>query len=502
MKITGNFGTFFKGTTRVYALTDSHQETRRTSAFLSKVINDEKDNKNVLLLYGGDMFKGIYPRALERDIYLKTKKAKPDMEIVTTLGNNDFGFNKEELAFLNETLKTFSDNGIHTVCANVFKKNGELLDNVKPYVVFERDGDKNFVTGFCINGINQKDADIAVKPLGTEENENKEVINSIIEGIEKEKPQNVIILNHDLTQSSDKIMEYCKEKGIPVSLLVGGHEHDFIPHKENSKIYYPEAFSNIMYKMDLVNDGKQTDIQNVEAIKNENLELDKVFKDDIEKCEEETGLLKSIAPKILNLPYSYEETCPLGSFLADGMKQTANTDIAFFSTGFLTAGLPYKKGEDITSYSLKKAMGAPNTIKKFELNTDELKTIFQHALNLYSYTKANSKFLQLSNNIALEGTRDDAEKRFVLKQIYINDKPLLDSNGEPKDKNKIYTCTVDSFLSSGGQGYKILDEKPSKLVLKDGKPIKMDEILSDALKEAEEKYPEGSEYPCAKIIEK
>ena len=156
MKIAENFKTLFKGTTRVYALTDSHQETRKTSAFLSKILSNEKENKNVLFLNGGDMFKGIYPRPLERDIYIKTKKAKPDIEMVTTIGNNDFGFNNIQLSFLKDTIKTFSDNRIHTVCANVFKENGEYLDNVKPYVIIERDGDKNFITGFCINNINVK----------------------------------------------------------------------------------------------------------------------------------------------------------------------------------------------------------------------------------------------------------------------------------------------------------------------------------------------------------
>lgn len=494
MKITGNFKTSFKGTTRVYAVTDSHQETRKTSAFLSKIINNEKNNKNVLFLSGGDMFKGIYPKPLERDIYLKTKKAKPDMEMITTIGNNDLGFNNDQLSFLNETIKTFSENGIHTVCANLFKSNGEYLDNVKPYVVLERDGDKNFVTGFCINNINVGKEGIIARPQ-------EEVLDGIIEAIKKEKPQNVIILNHDHTPSSDKIMEYCKQKEIPVSLIVGGHEHNYIPHKENSKIYYPQAFSNIMYKMDLVNNGAQTKIQDVEMIKNENLSVDKIFENEICEFENETGLLKNVAPRVLNLTKHYDKTSSLGSFLADNMQKAADADLAFFSTGFLSTGIPYEKGGFITKYALSKALSAPTPIKKIELSADDLKAVFQRALHLYSYKSTNPKFLQLSNNIKLEGARDDKAQRFVLKQIYINDEALLNSSGEAKDKDKTYICAIDSFLAEGGQGYEILAQKPTEIVLDNGDPVKINEVLLSALKEAEGKYPAGSEYPCAKIVE-
>lgn len=494
MKITGNFKTSFKGTTRVYAVTDSHQETRKTSAFLSKIINGEKDNKNVLFLFAGDMFKGIYPRPLERDIYLKTKKAKPDMEMVTTIGNNDLGFNNVQLSFLKDTLKTFSKNGIHTVCANLFKENGEYLDNVKPYVVIDRDGDKNFITGFCINNINVKKEGIVAKPQ-------EEVLDEIIEAIKKEKPHNVIILNHDHTPSSDKIMEYCARAGISVSLLIGGHEHDFVPHKDNSKIYYPEAFSNIMYKMDLVNNGKRTDIQSVEMIKNENLEVDEIFEGEIKEFEADTKLLDNIVPSVLNLTRHYEKTCPLGSFLADEMRKVADSDIAFFSTGFLSTGLPYKKGEHITNYTLNKALSAPTPVKKVELSTDDLKIIFQHALDVHTYKKANPRFLQLSNNIKLEGCGDNEAKKFILKQIYINDNALLDENGKAIKPNKTYTCAIDFFLAEGGQGYEIIAKKPSEVVLKNNEPAKINEVLLNALKEAEEKYALGSEYPFAKIIE-
>ena len=156
MQIKNKSTSSFGGITKIYAIADSHQETRKTSTFLSKILHESKDENNVLLLNCGDIFKGIYPKQLEKDCYIKMKEAKPDLEMVMTLGNNDFGFNKESVDFLIETVKNFASKGIHTVCANIFDTTGKRPEWLKPYTIVERDGDRNFVTGFCIDNINIK----------------------------------------------------------------------------------------------------------------------------------------------------------------------------------------------------------------------------------------------------------------------------------------------------------------------------------------------------------
>ena len=144
----------FNGRTKIFAITDTHQETRKTGAFLSKILSASKGKKNVLFLHDGDLFKGIYPRQLERDMYIKMKNLNPDIEMVMTLGNNDFGFNKEALDYLIDTVKMFAQKGIHVVCANIFDALGNRPEWLKPYAVVTRDGDKTLVTGFCIDNIN------------------------------------------------------------------------------------------------------------------------------------------------------------------------------------------------------------------------------------------------------------------------------------------------------------------------------------------------------------
>ena len=252
----------FTGLTKIYAITDSHQETRKTRAFLSRILHETINDKNVLFLNCGDMFKGIYSKNLERDSYIKMKSAKPDIEMVTTIGNNDFGFNRESLDYLIDTIRNFTSKGIKTVCANIFQTDGKRPDWLLPYTVVNRDGDRTFITGFCINNINTAKFGIVPKPQ-------TDVINEILNAIKKEKPENVIILNHDYMPVSKDIVETCKNNSIKIDIVIGGHDHDIVPPDTELNIYYPHSFSDSMYKMNLINNNGSSQVNNVEMIKNE-----------------------------------------------------------------------------------------------------------------------------------------------------------------------------------------------------------------------------------------
>lgn len=482
----------FKGTTKIYAISDSHQETRKTRAFLSTILKESKNDNNVLLLNCGDIFKGIYPKNLERDSYIKMKEAKPDLEMVMTLGNNDFGFNKESLDYLIDTVKTFSKKGIQTVCANIFNVDGTRPKWLKPYTVVERDGDKTFITGFCIDNINTANYGIVPK-------KSNQIIDEILQAISKEHPDNVVILNHDYMPVSRDIVKECKNKGIKVDVTIGGHDHDFVPPDTDLNIYYPESFSDSMYKLDLVNNNGQKEVKNAIMIKQNDLPVDKLFKTDLDEYERTSGLLDNVAPYTLHLPKQYSKPCPLGSFLADEMKKVSNSDIAFFSTGFLMKPMEYRPDSYITNYLFKKTMIADTPIKTVELDTKQLKDVFQNALKTNGYGSSNPRFLQCSNNIKIEGANNPELGIWQVKQIYVNDKPLLDSESKPLPGK--YKCTIDSYIANGGQGFSVLQNVKNDDVVINGAPIKINEVLMNGLKEAAEKYPKGMQYPEFELIE-
>lgn len=494
MQIKNKSTSSFGGITKIYAIADSHQETRKTSTFLSKILHESKDENNVLLLNCGDIFKGIYPKQLEKDCYIKMKEAKPDLEMVMTLGNNDFGFNKESVDFLIETVKNFASKGIHTVCANIFDTTGKRPEWLKPYTIVERDGDRNFVTGFCIDNINIKDFGIIPK-------KQKEVLPEINDAIKRENPDNVIILNHDYMPSSQNIVKTSKENGINIDLVIGGHDHDYVPPDKRLNIYYPQSFSDSMYRMSLVN-SEIPKLRDVEEIRQSRKpEPDPIFAKDIEKYEEESGLLDNIVPYTLNLPKKYSAPCPLGSFMADCMQHTANADAAFISTGFLMKPMYYKPHTYITNYLFRKTMIADTPVKTVNLSAEELKSVFDNALRTHGYGYSNPQFLQCSNNIKIIGRNNLSAGQFQVRQIYINGTPILDNHGIPIKSSRRYKCVIDSFIADGGQGFETLKNASKSDVIINGRPIKINEILMNGLKDAYGKYPQGSEYPSFELID-
>ena len=494
MDLNNNCSTSFTGTTKIYAMSDSHQETRKTSAFLSKILDESRRNKNVLFLNCGDIFKGIYPKTMERDCYLKLKKANPDIEMVMTLGNNDFGFNKEGLDYLVDTVKTFSDNGIKTVCANIFDKNGNRPEWLEPYTIIERDGDRTFVTGFCIDNINTAKFGIVPK-------KQYEVLDEICDAIKKEKPDNVVILNHDYMPVSQNLAKACKDKGVDVDIIIGGHDHEFVQPDKRLNIYYPKSFSDSMYQMNIVNKKGKKSIRDIKEINSKGLDIKPEFEEELKIYEEETGLMDDIAPSTLNLKKLYSKPCSLGSFLADKMKETADTDIAFFSTGFLMKPMPYKQNHNISNYEFKKTITAETPVKTIELSTEDLKNTFQHSLKTNGYGSSNPRFLQCSNNIRLLGSDNPIEQRWDLKQIFINGEPLLDKDGKPIDPDRTFSCAIDSYIAEGGQGFSDIQQKNKQNVIINGAPVKINEVLMNGLKTAPQKYEQGSDYPSFIIEE-
>ena len=75
----------------IFALTDSHQETRKLCRLFSKIIEKApKGGKNTLICDCGDLFKGIYDRELSILSYEILRRQLPDAKIVLALGNQIF----------------------------------------------------------------------------------------------------------------------------------------------------------------------------------------------------------------------------------------------------------------------------------------------------------------------------------------------------------------------------------------------------------------------------
>ncbi|MBQ8459241.1 5'-nucleotidase C-terminal domain-containing protein [bacterium] len=476
--------------TNIYAITDSHQESRNLSKLLSGIYNFEKNNKNPFLIFDcGDLFKGIYDKELSVNAYLKLKQLLPQAEIFITLGNNDFGFNKSDFEYLKNTVKVFQKAGINVVCSNIFdSKTENLADWLSPYKILKINGLKILITGFCISNSCAKKFGIDLKP---QEKIYENLINSVDEDFDK-----VIVLNHHWYSYSLALKNFSQNIR-PIDLIIGGHEHSRIEPDYKNNIFYPLSFARAMYKV--VVDDK---IEKVEEISLKDVEYIPEFENPIIKYEQETKLKEPIAKRVLDLKKNYSEACSLGTFLSDNMKKVGNTDIAFHSTGFTMYSLRLDESEFITKYDIERVICAQSTIEKININVEQLKKVFDNtALNRMYKDRGNTRFLQCSGNISVFGKGNIQDKTYKIVQIKINGESLLDDKGEPINPKREFSCAIDPFIGSGEQGFEVLKNIPKEKILVNGKEVPMNELFRNALINADKNFDGKIDYPNFEYVD-
>ena len=480
----------FKGTTDCYVLSDVHQEARKFAEFLDTISKNSKNVSNVLLLNNGDLFGGVYSRNLTKNLLIDFKKKNPYIEVVTTLGNNDFisepGYDENGAAqnaqtqhsFIKSAIKDFNKAGIKVVCANIKDKSGNIPDGGQPYSTVYRDGDKILITGYCIER----------KDKSMQDNYNllkeEETIDLLKKAIDKEKPDAVILLNHDYKGVCKKLKQHAETNGIKIDFTVGGHDHEHSYHDLKERVYHPQAFAREMFNFKLVIPSKeqkeQSEIEDFNSIyPSADYDNKKV-----EQEESITGLSEEIAPrKVYNLKTRYAHPNPLGTFVADSIKEIANADAGFVIGSAIRS--PIEKDDSaITKYDTKTALPRGNTkVSKVELTPLELKDLLSASIEgIYTLKEENGNFFQCSSNVKIVAEKNNDEKSEI-KEIYIDNDNILDS----KNLDKKYVIAIDGFSARN------LENK-----------IDLDSNMLDALetklkKEAKQPTKQG-DYPVFEII--
>lgn len=477
--------------TNIYAITDSHQESRNLSKLLSGVYNFEKDSKSpFLLLDSGDLFKGIYDKELSVNAYLKIKELLPQAQIFITLGNNDFGFKKSDFDYLKQTIEKFKNAGINVICANLIdNKTNRHADWVLEYKIIELNGQKFLITGFCLNNS-------CAKKFSCDLSLPEDCFKKLIESI-KEKYDKIIVLNHHWYTYSKNLKDFATDNGIKIDLIIGGHEHSPIPPDYENNIFYPLSFARTLYKMTI--DEK---VENIEEISLDKLNFIETFERPILDYEKKTGLREPITKRVLNLTKCYSDPCPLGTFISDNMRKLGKTDIAFHSTGYTMYPLRLADSDVITKYDLGKVICATTTIETINITVAQLKKVFENAvLNRTLKDRGNARFVQCSRNVTITDSCDYENNTCEIIQIAINGENLLDSERNPIEPNRVFTCTIDPYIGSGEQGFEVLKNLPKTKVLQNGKEVQINELLKNALKSAAQNFDGNPEYPSAKFID-
>lgn len=480
----------------IFALTDCHQEARKLCTLFSAIISRaEKNGADTLICDCGDLFKGIYDRELCVDAYLKLRQKLPLAKIVMALGNNDFGFNSEHLNFLQQTTRRFNQANIHVLCANLRDLNTNTCPKwVDPYILLEIGGKKIMVTAFCVNYIRLQRYNLALRGI-------TETFAEMADTIKHIEPDALIILNHALRSSSEELWQTAKRCGIDVDLIIGGHEHSTIEPNPSERTYYPQAFSRTMLHFALNFEPQSTGLQLLETVSSKNEPINPLFVPALVEYEKKAGLDAPVARSTLDLPREYSDFCPLGSFVTDQMRKAAKADIAVLSTGYLTHALRYEKGKILTMYNLERVFSAETPIQTILLSPKTLKAVLNNAFRFrYMLIYGNTRFLQCSSNMGVICARN-AENFGEIKQIFINNEPLLDNDGNPLHPEDEYLCALDPFTASGELGFDMLRAISKETLMYNHRLVRIKDLILQAIEEAEKKYAEGTIYPQAKMTD-
>ena len=480
----------------IYALTDCHQEARKLGCLFSGIMRRAPQNgQNTLICDGGDLFKGIYDRELCVEEYLLLRRKLPKAEIVLALGNNDFGFSGKDLEFLQQTADRFNQANINFLCANLKNTATEKCPEwVKPYILLDVCGKKIMVTAFCINYIRLQKYNLRLDNIS-------ETFVAMIDTIKQINPDALIILNHALRNSSENLWNLAEQNNLRIDLIIGGHEHSPVEPKPEQKTYYPSAFSRNMMHFTVSFAASEPNIGYPEIITCQTEPLNPMFAPMLNSYEESCGLNIPVARSTLDLPRSYSDFCSIGTFTADQMRLAAKADLALLSTGYLTHSLRYEKDKILTVYNLERVFSAPTPVQTVVLSPKILKEIFNNALrSRYIQRYGNTRFLQCSQNVCVTcGKNTDGFGE--VKQITVNNTPLFDTDGNPLHPEDEYLCAIDPFIGAGEIGYDMLRPLSKETLMKNNRLVRIKDLIYAAIKEAEHKYPAGTIYPTARMID-
>lgn len=477
----------------IFALTDCHQEARRLCCLLSEVITrSDKGGQNTLVCDGGDLFKGIYNRQLCVNSYLQLRQKLPQAQIILALGNNDFGFNNSDLTFLKDSIHQFKQANIHVLCANLIdEKTGDYPNWIEPFTILEINNKKIMVIAFCIN-------QIRLQKYGLQLLDIEQTFLNLVPQIKHIAPDALIVLNHALRAKSLSLAQTAHKAGIDIDLLIGGHEHSVVEPIYAQHIYYPLAYARnmLLFRLTIT---KPNMIEFIEEIDCKSCPIHPDFNAPLDNYETKVGLNIPVAHSVLNLERDYSNPSSIGTFITDKMRSVAKADIGFISTGFICHALRFEAGKMLTHYNIERAFSADIPLQTVVVYPAQLREIFDNALKMrYTQYSGNTRFLQCSQNVAIECLKlnDNTGK---VKQIYINGIALLKENGESLHPEDTYLCAIDPFIGSGELGFDVLRTLPKETLLHNNHLVKIKDLFTEAISEAEQKYAPGSIYPTFKL---
>ncbi|WP_281699999.1 bifunctional metallophosphatase/5'-nucleotidase [Cetobacterium somerae] len=453
---------YFNDSHVIYPVVDKHGERGGVARAKTLVDSVKKENKNTIVLQGGDLGGGVLFGAVYHGFPMIEAFNKMPIDI-SNFGQHEFDFGVTEARNLVNKSK------FQWISTNLKESSGKPFNNSKEYIV-KKIGD--FKVGFLGT------TDGMETTIQTSEIYQEDIIKSIEENLEKLKKEKVdfIVL---LTQSEPELNIEILEKYPEINAVLAeekSEKYNFVTYVGEKPIVSPQGNMGSIVKIDIFKnkDGKIKQsleflpVDNSVPSDKEMLKLEEFYK---EKLDRDLGTV--IAKNNVKLDSGfgenhharYEES-NVGNIIADAYKNHFNTEIAFMNGGGIRANI---ESGDFRLRDAISILPFSNKVGAFKYSGKTIVEALEHGVS--SVDKKAGRFLQVSGMEYSYNPKNEVGSR--VSNVTINGKPI--------QLETIYTVALPLYIKNGGDGFQMLKNTMGAVEIDSEKNIDSD-IFIDYVK--------------------
>ena len=460
---------YFNDSHVIYPVVDKHGERGGVARAKTVIDKARKENKNTLVLQGGDLGGGVLFGAIYHGFPMIEAFNKIPIDI-SNFGQHEFDFG------VTEARNLVDKSNFEWISSNLKESSGESFNRSKEYIV-KRFGDLKIGFLGTTDGMSTT--------IQTTEIHQADIFKSIEENLGKLKKEKVdfIVL---LTQSEPELNIEILEKFPEINSILAeekSEKYSYVTYVGEKPIVSPQGNMGSIVKIEIIkeNDGKIS--QNLSFIPLNNsvesdkelLKLENYYKDKLEK---DLGVVIAEAKIKLDSGFGenhharYEES-NVGNLIADAYRNHFKTEIGFMNGGGLRANI------DAGQFKLKDAISLlpfSNKVGAFEYTGKTIVEAIEHGVS--SVEKKSGRFLQVSGLKYEYKPENKVGERVI--SVKIDGKPII--------LDKVYTVALPLYIKNGGDGFEML-KNPVGTVEIDSEKVIDSDIFIDYVKEKKELNP-------------
>ncbi len=478
------FDLFIIHTNDVHARVTAGEDDGAGYAKLATIIKTARSiTNNVLVLDAGDVTHGTNFANLFNGATIGDLLIMSGYDAVAP-GNHDFNYGIDNLLALSDAAEEVSD--LKVLSANITDEDGYFL--FQPYQLYDFNGFK-----VCVIGLTTPDTKTKSHPKNTEgvEFDNPVIYQNAQAAIDlaHEIADYVVVLGHIGTVAdgeSGLTSTIICENIDGIDLFVDGHSHSVLSGDNyvNGTLIVSagEYMQNIGVVDILVKDGEVASedaflIASSDVLDPANSALAKQYgivdvPDDPEVAayiesvneaiEARFGEVVATIPTDLDGERDHVRTrkTNLSAIVCDAITAETGADFTIVNGGGIRASL---SAGDVTLGEVNAVLPFTNIVTVCEITGDEVYQALEHGYSMLPET--NGAFSQTDLQVVYSESKPAGERI---------DEVLLD--GEPIDRNAVYTVATNDFMAAGGDGYTMFGR-----VLQEGRVL--NEVFADYLAE-------------------